>query len=316
MQHSDLLTTHLAPLRIEAAFISSWNMRGRWAVLGPHEPCALLHYVTSGQVVIQTDGNVRFNLEAGDLALFPHGTAHRIGDSIATPASPLSSLLPARQMGGFNELSLDGDGPALAMFCAGLHYDASGVMPLYQLLPPVLVIRANDIQREPMLSHTLHGLYLEALRVRDGKNLVLLRAFELIYILAVRVAFASSTSTGALSQVLHDPRISGALLQMYTRYRDRWTVAGLANEVGMSKSAFSERFRSSVGESPARHLARIRLTEAKHLIRSTNLSLEEISSRVGYQSIVGMHLAFRSMFGETPGTLRRRKSDTSPHLGA
>ncbi|MCA1409015.1 cupin domain-containing protein [Ensifer sp. IC3342] len=57
----------------------------------------LFRYVTNGQVVIRTDGNGRFNLEAGDLALFPHGTAHRVGHSIATPASPVefSAARPA-----------------------------------------------------------------------------------------------------------------------------------------------------------------------------------------------------------------------------
>lgn len=308
-QKPDLLTVQLAPLRLEGAFISSWNMSGPWAFLGPSESCALIHFVVEGQVVVQTDDCAPLSLNKGDVALFPHGTAHRIGDSITTPASSLDRLLPERRKGGFSELAIGAEGPRLQMLCAGLHYEPSGVMPLYELLPTVLIVRSTEIAEEPMLSYLLRGLFEEAHRVRDGKNLVLLRCLELIYILAVRLAFASSSATGALSEAIHDPRISRTLLRMYTEYSKRWTVEALAADVGMSRSSFCHRFRNLVGETPARHLTKVRLAEAKQLLRTTTLRQEEIALRVGYESTVGMHLAFRSVLGETPGMSRLRSRD-------
>jgi len=51
---------------------------------------------------------------------------------------------------------------------------------------------------------------------------------------------------------------------------------------------------------------RRRLAEAKRLLGATTLSQEAIAKQVGYESIVGLHLAFRGLYGVTPGAFRKQ----------
>ena len=88
------------------------------------------------------------------------------------------------------------------------------------------------------------------------------------------------------------------------RTNDR-TVAGLASAVSMSRSAFAERFRGSGGETPIRHLARLRLHRAAEYLRTTRSGLREIARLTGYDSEVSLSKAFRRQFGASPGAFRQ-----------
>ncbi|MET9953059.1 AraC family transcriptional regulator [Streptomyces sp. NPDC006339] len=104
--------------------------------------------------------------------------------------------------------------------------------------------------------------------------------------------------------VLRHPGISRALVVIATRFAEPWTIDSLAREAGMSRSAFTAAFRDLVGESPARHLTGRRMQEAARLLTETTLPQSCVPERVGYQSAVGFHLAFRKWFGMTPGEYR------------
>ena len=59
-----------------------------------------------------------------------------------------------------------------------------------------------------------------------------------------------------------DPQISHALQMIHADPGKPWTVATLASEVAMSRSAFAERFRATVGLAPMGYLADWRLQAA------------------------------------------------------
>jgi len=85
------------------------------------------------------------------------------------------------------------------MLCAGLHYEADGVLPLHRLLPPLLVVRVEQIGKEPLLAHTLDGLRREIMAHHEGRSLILLRGFELVCLLGLRVALRDADSLGRVA---------------------------------------------------------------------------------------------------------------------
>ena len=105
---------------------------------------------------------------------------------------------------------------------------------------------------------------------------------------------------------LKDPQIGAALSLIHRRYGEPWTVASLAREVAMSRSAFSERFKALVGEPPLAYLARWRLHSAARMLRSSDAKLTQVARRVGYESEVAFHRAFKRVVGVAPGEYRRR----------
>ena len=87
----------------------------------------------------------------------------------------------------------------------------------------------------------------------------------------------------------------------------QWTLAGLADLAGMSRSAFSERFSVSVGEAPMRYLTRWRLTVADQLISAGAASVGTAGRAAGYQSEAGFSRAYKAHFGQSPKVAKPRQ---------
>ncbi|AYY13079.1 AraC family transcriptional regulator [Actinobacteria bacterium YIM 96077] len=304
----DLLSELLAPLRLQGVFHSRWSVRAPWGIAGEGEDCALVHYVHQGRCVVEMpDGAEPVELRAGDLAVFPHGTAHRLGDRPGRNTVPLASLLPHRPPGSTRTVQVDGPGSLTTMLCGGLHYEAASAAPLYQALPAVFVLDAAALRSQPLLADTLARLADDWTDDEPGAQLVALRAFELAFVLALRTGLSALGSHEPVLRALRHPSISKALLAIHTRFGEPWTLESLAAEAGLSRSAFAATFRDLVGQAPMAHLAARRLQEAARLLVETARPHERIAERVGYRSGVGFHLAFRNHYGQTPGEYRRTR---------
>ncbi|WP_246090981.1 AraC family transcriptional regulator [Nonomuraea deserti] len=301
----DLLSELLGPLRLRGVFRSRWTARAPWGVTGEREDCALLHYISEGACTVELPGAEPVLLGAGELAVFPHGTGHRLGDAPGSPAVPLDSLLPGREPGLARRVSIDGPGPLTAVLCGGLHYDAAAAAPLYRALPQMLVLDRAAIAGESLLGDMLDRLAGGWDGGEPGLEIVALRAFELAFVLALRAALANLSEGEPILRALRHPAVGAALLAVQTRFAEPWTVESLAEESGLSRSAFAAAFRELVGEAPMRHLTARRMQEAARLLAESTLPHSRIARRVGYQSTVGFHLAFKQWHGLTPGEFRK-----------
>ncbi|GAA3656910.1 AraC family transcriptional regulator [Streptomyces chitinivorans] len=312
---TDVLSELLRPLRLHGIFYSKWIAGGRWGVRGADDSCAVLHYMLrNGCVISFGDGAEPLRLGTGDLAVFPHGTAHTFADSEGRGRSalPLKSLLPDTSPGSSLCVTVGSEEPDTEILCASLHYDPAGEPSLYRALPRVIVLRRDMLEGELLLRRTLESLTTEMERTAPGARLVTLRAFEMIFVLALRTALERLSETSPALQALRHPGIGRALLAIYAGYHKPWTVESLSREAGMSRSAFAQTFRRLVGEPPARHLAARRMQEARLLLADPTVAQADIPERVGYRSAVGFHIAFRKEFGVTPGEYRASRQAAAP----
>ncbi|MFL5653151.1 MAG: AraC family transcriptional regulator [Ktedonobacteraceae bacterium] len=92
------------------------------------------------------------------------------------------------------------------------------------------------------------------------------------------------------------------------RLAEDLSLAELASEVGLSPSHFSSLFRKTTGLSPHHYLVQRRLERAQHLLTSTNLSIGEIATTVGFydQSHLVRHM--QRIKGVTPTYIREHLS--------
>jgi AraC-like DNA-binding protein len=102
---------------------------------------------------------------------------------------------------------------------------------------------------------------------------------------------------------MNDP-IDRALQLIDQHAEVSWTVAGLAQKVGMGRSNFAARFLESTGRTPIEALADRRMQCAADLLQHGPLKISEIAMRVGYNSEAAFIRRFVDKFGVTPGRMR------------
>jgi AraC-like DNA-binding protein len=90
--------------------------------------------------------------------------------------------------------------------------------------------------------------------------------------------------------------------------RHRWTTEQLAREVGLSRSAFAERFTTLMGEPPMHYLANWRMQDAAQRVKGSHEPIARIAFETGYESEAAFNRAFKRAFGLPPVTWRNRQS--------
>lgn len=85
------------------------------------------------------------------------------------------------------------------------------------------------------------------------------------------------------------------------------SLASLAAEAGSSRAHFQRAFTATVGESPADHVARIRVERAAYLLCVSSATALSIALSVGFRNPDTFTRAFRRRFACTPRAWRRRR---------
>jgi AraC-type DNA-binding domain-containing proteins len=87
---------------------------------------------------------------------------------------------------------------------------------------------------------------------------------------------------------------------------DKDTITSIAAAVGYSTSSVNRMFTRAFGVSPRQYLSMIMLKKAKLLLMDPELTIEEISSLVGYHNIAHFSRQFKRWTGESPSGFRDR----------
>jgi AraC-like DNA-binding protein len=77
-------------------------------------------------------------------------------------------------------------------------------------------------------------------------------------------------------------------------------VGDLAQQVGMSSSAFFEHFKAVTGTSPLQYQKDLRLLRARESLRQTNAKISDIAFAVGYESSAQFSREYARKFGVPP----------------
>jgi AraC-like DNA-binding protein len=78
--------------------------------------------------------------------------------------------------------------------------------------------------------------------------------------------------------------------------------------MGTSRSRFAQAFKDSVGESPARYVAKIKMFEARRWIAQDGMRVTVAADRLGYDSEASFSRAFKRVIGHAP-SLAKASSD-------
>ena len=119
----------------------------------------------------------------------------------------------------------------------------------------------------------------ELIKGRRASSSVVSRLSELLFVEAVR-NYSLTLGDRELGWLkgLADQHVGRALALIHRNISDPWSVEALAREVGLSRSAFVDRFTTLVGMPPIRYLTVWRLQTAKLNLRETQTTIARTRS--------------------------------------
>ncbi len=100
-------------------------------------------------------------------------------------------------------------------------------------------------------------------------------------------------------------RAQQALHLLHNKPEHHWTLENLAQEIDMSRAAFSKRFKTLVGQPMFEYLTALRVQRAKEMLEETTQPPQVVASRVGYKSNLAFTKTFRKHTGVTPTRFRK-----------
>ncbi len=301
------LSEVIALLRPNNVFSKGISGAGRWGVrysaFGHPSFCVVLE----GRCLLAVDGEEVLALEQGDFVLLS-----------STPGFTLSGFEPVTPMlidpklspGETDEVRhgiRDGQ-PDVRLLGGYFVFDSPDAALLVSLLPTLVHVR--DVER---LSVLVRLVSEESREHRPGRDSILTRLIEVLLIEALRAAPGEKMTPGLL-RGLADPRLSLAIRSMHSDPARAWTVAELAKQAMLSRSAFFERFTRAMGMPPMEYLLAWRLAVAKGLLRQPGLGLAKVAELVGYGSASAFSTAFSRYVGQSPSRYAREVG-TSPAAG-
>jgi AraC-like DNA-binding protein len=183
--------------------------------------------------------------------------------------------------------------------CATLDFDGAERNPVVQALPPLVCVSLARIEG---LQSALDLLFAETDRVRCGSRVLVDRLFEVVFIQLLRWILDHPDEagiTGGMIAGLADARLARALVAIHRAPAHGWSLASLAAEAAMSRSAFATAFKRATGTTPAGYLSDWRLTLAAGLLRDGR-PLKQVAEEVGYAGPSSLSRAFKQRLGACP----------------
>jgi AraC-like DNA-binding protein len=305
----DSIDELLTGLRVESTVYCLSELRAPWGFRVDGQPVAKFHLVLDGSCWLRVNGDDPARLAVGDLAILPRGEEHVVSDEPGTPVRGLERILADHPLDAGARLFYGGRGHHTRLLCGGFALAEAVPAALSALLPSVIRVDVTRCASAQWLEPTFALLRQEAEHSTPGARTILAKIADVFLAQVLREVLVEAQRDGLFPrQPLRDLPIAHAIDLIRTAPERRWTLASLAHEVGMSRTAFATRFRASVGDSPMRHLATVRLGLAAGYLRDTKLSVNAVARRAGYDSDASLSKAFKREFGMSPGAYRERRS--------
>jgi AraC-like DNA-binding protein len=302
----DALAALLDGPRARGAFLLRAVMTPPWSLRVVDEAPLTIMAVAEGEAWITPDGGTPIRLGSGDIAVARGPDSYSVADD---PLSPTDVVIHPGQ----RCCSVDGEPLAEAMALGvrtwGNDPDGSTVLlvgtyetigeisdQLLRALPPLLTL-ASDAWDCPLIPLLRDELARDA----PSQGAVLDRLLDLVLIAVLRTWFASpGVEAPPWYQAQDDPVVGHVLRIMHNRPDVRWTVATLAEQVGVSRASLARRFHDLVGEPPMTFLTDWRVTLAADLLCAPDATVTSVARQVGYGSPFAFSTAFKRVRGMSP----------------
>lgn len=293
----DPLSDVLAILRPESYMFRALDAGGSWSLAFPAMDGIRAYFILTGECwFVPESDDEPTRLRSGDCLLQTKEQAFRLCSDPKLLGLDALAFFSAAGDGGTARLNEGGDVTGL-----GGYFDFAGehAAVLLALLPPVLLVKA-DTDRQ-FLRASIEALMRELRDPQPGSALMGQHLGQALLILALRLYLQQARAGGVgWLYALTDKAMAAVLAAIHSDPQRHWTLSDMAQHAHLSRSAFAQRFKETVGEAPMEYLTRWRMMLAAHRLIHTQDSISTIAYSIGYESDSAFSSAFRRIMGTSP----------------
>ncbi|HEY6261806.1 MAG TPA: AraC family transcriptional regulator [Nitrospiraceae bacterium] len=320
----DVLSEVLRAVKLDGALFYNAEFSAPWAArsidahtvnssLSPNSQHVIIfHLLTEGRGYAHVEGDDRpIPLNAGDILIVPHGDAHILGNG--PPVTPVDRAQVLEQVlaQGLKVSRMGGGGEITKFVCGYMACEPQLSRVFLGGLPSILKINIRNDVSGQWLENSIRYSVDNVDPSRPGDETILAKLSEVLFVETLRryIVMLPQEQTGWLAGI-RDPDVGKALALLHRKPAYPWTIAALTNEVGISRTVLTERFRRYLSETPMAYLTRWRLQLGAQLLKSTSSSAAQIAADVGYESEPSFNRAFKREFGLPPARFRSKSKAT------
>ncbi|UCB54597.1 MAG: AraC family transcriptional regulator [Thiotrichales bacterium] len=295
----DALSDILSLLNLRASVYFHSSFCGSWSIDGDNDYRATFHLIARGNCWLHLPDSARtVALRGGDLIVFPRDIRHSISSSALTAQQtpPASSNADTAT-----------EEPNASLICGYFDFDSPQANPILDAMPDLIHIRNEDSARTSMLDSVLRFITQETENAQPGADVIVDRLSEVLFIHVVRAYMQQTGIKTGLLAALADHRLGRAIRKVHEQPAHGWSVSSLADQAGMSRSAFASHFQAVTGITPMQYVTGWRMQTAFEKLRTGNSSVADIAEQSGYQTEASFSKAFKKHMGIGPGAVRRGK---------
>ena len=291
--HDQVINEAFNLFRFNGSVFFRSSLASPWGIQLSEAPAIRFHIALKGDFNVGTNKNEFMHVNQGDIAIVASNQKHWLADNPESEKTDQSAVLEACNLNSplFQQGTI-----SHSIICCMISLEPGLTHPLLEKIPALLPIKNLQSNDEiwPIIDMIDQNLETQ----HSLQNPIADRLVEILFIHLINRVLDSDHGEKIVDALIADRRIFQALNIIHKSPQFNWTVSGLGEKVGMSKSTLNRQFLLSVGETPMAYLINLRLSKAKSLIKSSKISFDEIAAMSGYSSSRSLNKAFVKHFGK------------------
>src|SRR3954447_3132111 len=289
----------LASLDVEVRTFSVCKVENGWALTLEADDLTVIHYGLKGSGTVRFENGSTLSVESHDFLLVPPRRPHLIeteGQELTVVSAAENCVLLADALLEFRA----GSEPDFVMICGKIEAKYAGTVGLFDRLDQPVAVR---LKRTDLLRQAFEAMLAELACPTVGTRALADALLKQCLVLLVRRVAAGHGAPAWLLGVV-DSRLAAVVTTVLENPGANHALKSLAEQAGMSRSGFALRFALALGTTPMEFVKGVRLHYAAKLLRSSDLPVSVIASKIGYASRTHFSRTFRAAYGQDPQSFR------------
>ncbi len=310
----DLLSETLLSLKIKNVLIGTYNLGAPWGFSSQGFDYGFSFNVMKNGCKITPDGEAPIELYEGDSFIFPRGGRMSLSSDNEVEIHPVADVWNSEERsfvgfdqyppGAYNETTWGGDGQKTRLLSLVFEIEEQSRSSLFNALPNYMILRKHECQEFHLIRSALYAIAKQETNSQPGEYAIKSHISEALLLSQLRAHVAQTNYSSGLLAAIKDPYLQGVFIALHKAPQLRWTVELMAEEAGLSRTAFAKRFRNILDDTPMNYLHQHRMELAASKLKNTQKNIETIAHEIGYANSQHFRKHFLRRFKMSPSTFR------------